>query len=915
MDDSTMKKLLAAALLLFAFGSVANAQCNGQSPNNTVCGNISGGPSTPYPITTGGVQLASVANTGALMSLATGAAPLGIWRLATGYSHNAAPPLFFTARNSACSLLARVTASISGRTMTVSAVRSGSINLNSLVVGSGITNPTRVIGFVSGTFGGAGTYTVDVSQNVSSESMTITGDVGSQVPSADGKCWLAVPPSKGYEAAQFGTIADGAWNSSTGAVSGTDNYAPLQAAINAGILNSRESVCIADGTYYYYDTLQVGYGASGRAFMGLKFSSCNEGRFNFYLAAQGVALLPGRTDRCAINVQGGRDASVSGFTIIGQNYTYARSVGSTAPMATTASAWLNPSLVPSGSSPGGLQQHSPYAALCLDAYAGSAPSDAYPTVNYPSWTGASAQYNKAFSSNTLFKSIECLGFAVCYVNQPNADGNGDFTDISDFECDNTVYCIAIVNSQARLTRIQHLVGVYNFAYITTGHFGAERGFLGGFMDTWSASSSYEFVEIENCGISTPLTFSHIYGEGIVRFGVLTGCIATSSSVNLEAVQLSNYDYSVTGVSPAAMIEVGAYTTITCDDCTFGPIGRIGVLAHGNSVYATSNLRINGGAFVGAETSATVSGTAAVQRAINYTGSMFLGSATALPGSQYQAKVSWGNPSNAVYFSTPTSFGTQLMGPDAWFPSGASGRGQISQSVTGFTDQSTHKHWQFAAPPPVPILNLQSGGGNVSVVPAISSNPCDLLTFTYYNRVQAVPADILTVGDILYDIESGTLWVITSIGPQDASNNWPVQAQQQNNMNMSTSSPYACRQNNINLSDTNVFKSVELIRTGLTVPAQVQYGNFISGSTNVINVGNAGAGSKVSTMINVGDTYWGYFPVQDSHLQWPITAGYSNSAASVTNGTSGAYGSMTLSAAAGQSGRFPILPLPVTGGPQ
>lgn len=64
-----------------------------------------------------------------------------------------------------------VTGSISGTTLTVSAVSSGKILLGASITGSGVTNGTRVTALGTGT-GGTGTYTVNVSQTVASTTLT-----------------------------------------------------------------------------------------------------------------------------------------------------------------------------------------------------------------------------------------------------------------------------------------------------------------------------------------------------------------------------------------------------------------------------------------------------------------------------------------------------------------------------------------------------------------------------------------------------------------------------------------------------------------------------------------------------------------------------------------------------------------------
>jgi len=74
------------------------------------------------------------------------------------------------------------TASIAGTTLTVSATSSGSILGGQPLVGTGVTAGTVVTGQISGTAGGVGVYSVNISQTVASESMTTAG----------------VPPSANY---------------------------------------------------------------------------------------------------------------------------------------------------------------------------------------------------------------------------------------------------------------------------------------------------------------------------------------------------------------------------------------------------------------------------------------------------------------------------------------------------------------------------------------------------------------------------------------------------------------------------------------------------------------------------------------------------------------------------------------------
>jgi hypothetical protein len=74
---------------------------------------------------------------------------------------------------------ASFTGSIATTTLTVSAVSAGAIYPSMQITGTGVTAGTRIVAQLTGTTGGAGTYTVSVSQTVSSAAMT--GDLPSKI--------------------------------------------------------------------------------------------------------------------------------------------------------------------------------------------------------------------------------------------------------------------------------------------------------------------------------------------------------------------------------------------------------------------------------------------------------------------------------------------------------------------------------------------------------------------------------------------------------------------------------------------------------------------------------------------------------------------------------------------------------------
>ena len=67
------------------------------------------------------------------------------------------------------------TGSISGTTLTVTAVSTGAIHIGQAIVGTGIAPGTTIVAYGTNTFGGTGTYIVTISQSVSSTTITGTG--------------------------------------------------------------------------------------------------------------------------------------------------------------------------------------------------------------------------------------------------------------------------------------------------------------------------------------------------------------------------------------------------------------------------------------------------------------------------------------------------------------------------------------------------------------------------------------------------------------------------------------------------------------------------------------------------------------------------------------------------------------------
>lgn len=89
---------------------------------------------------------------------------------------------------------ASVTGAISGTTLTVTAIGSGSLAVGQTLSGSGVTAGTKITALGTG-IGGVGTYTVDTSQTASSTTITATSAEASAVTGSGGGTFGAITVS------------------------------------------------------------------------------------------------------------------------------------------------------------------------------------------------------------------------------------------------------------------------------------------------------------------------------------------------------------------------------------------------------------------------------------------------------------------------------------------------------------------------------------------------------------------------------------------------------------------------------------------------------------------------------------------------------------------------------------------------
>ena len=153
------------------------------APNSAVfTGSISGTTLTVSSVTSGTIAVGQalfgigIAQETVITALGTGTGGVGTYTI--NISHTIA-----SERMNSATVGAIVTASTSGTTLTVTAVTSGTLYVGQTIQGAGLLTGTIIIALVSGT-GGTGTYTINKSQTVSSE--TMYGLNFTVIPSTDG---------------------------------------------------------------------------------------------------------------------------------------------------------------------------------------------------------------------------------------------------------------------------------------------------------------------------------------------------------------------------------------------------------------------------------------------------------------------------------------------------------------------------------------------------------------------------------------------------------------------------------------------------------------------------------------------------------------------------------------------------------
>ena len=673
------------------------------------------------------------------------------------------------------------------------------------------------------------------------------------------------------------------------ASTGTDNTAIIQAALNYAMQNNLSTVCISDGSYITQDTLQIGW---GEMFRTLGLVACSGGRAPVP-GLEGVNIYPQKSDRCAINVQGGRNTVISGIALTGLNYQYGMYAGLPAPYPSTAAGWLNPYLAQSGANPGGLQRNSPYCGIGIDVYSGTTPPAPYPNRVFPSFVhcsgGTSAscttyatngsQNGGDFSSDFDIERVAISGFAVGIAQQPNAnnsgDGNGDFLKVQYGTFNENTFAISIGGTQSRNVDVNHNTYTGSFAFLTNNINGSLEGVLGGPIQDLSGYANYSMFQIAGQSLGFPVEVRTSYAENTVMIGTFGTSAGFSSSVHLDGVQFTAAPTN-TGIVPACLINAVGELSFRLDNFNTQGGNRID-----NVFCGSADVIVDGGSCEGANAVPALNN-AAIQQAVNFSGTCLMGP-TIYPQFGVPGSLRWETPMQATYMTTPTNLtNSQSMGTDAFWSStiGTSNRSFVTQATTGFTDQS-NTQWKFITSPSN-YNGVNISGGVISA--------CDTMAFT--NTYQTLNNQYAAVvGDIIRDNTSGTIFVVTNVVGT------AVTTRQMNNMQVNGSG--ACTANLVGSLGTGT-----MMHTWVqSIPSIVFFGDFAAGSTTVMNIAaDYGGGGSLGLSIAANDMFV-VLGAGPSTSLWPINS--KTYVVSINNSAQ----TILLSQAATLTGRFPITPAP------
>jgi len=673
-------------------------------------------------------------------------------------------------------------------------------------------------------------------------------------------------------------------------MTGTDNAPAIQAALDWGMQTGEtDFVFTKVGTYLVNDSIQMGRGNT-------YYHLCiKAGERDSYGPGLGLTLLFPKTDRYAINIQGGRKDCLKGLTVIGQNSVYARygQVNNNM-LSSDPYDFVAPDLIASITS-GGLLPNAPYAGITIDARSDGKKVNHYPDLANPAWTGlGSGQYTGVYTSDTLFEDVSIEGFAVDFALGLATDNQGDFTKFERGTLKYGAYGASITNSQSRNVKFSDVTcqGI-NTVFAGNNSFSVGSGTWGGPISNVSCGEIYQLLYFSDMALNGPLLIDQFYCEGCVRFGHVSFGGAVQGSVIFHGGKVSFAD-AFHGEIPGSYLD--GNMNVIMDGITIQSNSRVTNLMSGSG-----QITINGGSSImhilSNPSTATMIG-------INYTGGLSLrSSTTGSVTSDFRVQGFVGS-----YLTSTSSWGSRVLQNDVYdfrflrYP--------MTQVAKTFTDNLNQK-WQMILPP-IGLISLEIGSGYTGSGPRYSN---DMMTFTYCSNQLNTYGDYnryIMPGTLLTALRTGTIFIVQGVGSirSDANcgsgNSYLVSTLQQNNLLVNRSSGAWVA--NTNPDPTLSGYIVVDNKSAAVLPSQIEYGT-VAANCNVTGITRGdGYFSDMTTYLNSGDYFWSNFrssPINKS----PLAVGIATlSSVDSNNGTlvieqTGASGGCN-------AGTFPLFPFTI-----
>lgn len=315
-------------------------------------------------------------------------------------------------------------------------------------------------------------------------------------------------------------------------VSGTDDWAPLQALIHFILYADGGATGLCEPARFYSSKeLDFGYGVG--AYKGGELMGCGP---SYRGVTAGTSIYFGPAAKMGVAVQGARGVRISALSLIGPNYGYlaVRFPGQPTTLLagdnTDWRTWIDPAASYASTFN---SRYAPCAAVVIDPRTGTKPTGGYATKAYPAWLGAVSEYGKLNSSDVQIRNVFAAGFASGLIVAPcDASSQAEYIQFADSYVEFSIYETSVGSSQCRSLGRKNIKSGFVHTGLTNKRHGQCIGRLHGEHSNNECFAGIQLIDI-NTGQSGPLTISNQYLESMYRIGSVGGGAANTNPVTLD----------------------------------------------------------------------------------------------------------------------------------------------------------------------------------------------------------------------------------------------------------------------------------------------------------------------------------------------------------------------------------------------